>query len=1471
MLIAKACAKVEGTGVTGSVNSVSTDSTGHFSIQQPAGTYSVHVSATGFADVTTPFFSLAPGATYDTGKIQLPAVALAVYVGYADDLRPSANFPVPWAGTPNVLYIGSTSPIDAGAIRLDNNTDGALPVDGVTVDLGRPGPTFNLWGSFTVPAHGSVILTQTSQFNFDTSDYPIAQCGQTLIAGDPRVPRVAVTSNGVTTTYFDTGHILDTGGYDLACSGNESLQWRLIGTTGINANGDFLLSPPTGTSQLGQPYTVTASVTDGTGQPLSNVNVTFKVIPGPNLNTTGSGTTNASGSATFTYTSHAAGTDTIQASITNASGGVSKSNPVTVNWPAFSNLNVFVGYADDLRAGASFPNPWQGSPNVVYIGSGLPIDAGAIRIDNTSSDPVRIDNVTVNLQRPGPSFSLWGSFTIPAHGSAILTQTTQYNFDTSDFPIVGCFGTLSPTDPRIPKITVTTGGQSASYLDTTVVGATYTATAVATDAGNEPVAGLGVDFRVVTGPNTGKSGHATTDANGLATFSYSSTSVGTDTLRASITNTLGAVLTSNNVTSTWVSTVSLQLSPASATTSVGSPYNATVLVTDGGGAPLGNVFVTSRITSGPNAGKTGQGITDSTGHAVFTYFSTVTGTDTLVASVVGASGGSILSNQVTATWAAPMAITLAPSSASNPIGANYTATAFVSLGNSPSSGASVAFSVVAGPNTGRTFSATTDGTGHAIFTFTSQTIGTDVVQATTVSLTSNQVVAKWIAVPTLLTYTGALAGEVNDPMTLSARLTEAVTGSPIAGRTLTFTFGAQTLTATTDANGNASVAVTPRTTPGAVVTSVSFAASGSYTGSSTSLFINIVRDESAIRYTGKTVVADGIAQTLTAVLTDPDGGEPLTGRTVTFTIGPITATATTDANGVASAVVNIPLSLGTGSIRLTASFAGDATNVPASTSVPVILYQPESFVIWGGNTPPPRIGDRVNFWGDQWDKQVAVGDYDNSAQFKGWATPSVSPLAPCEVGVHADGKCWNSKPGQSFPPSTIERYISVIVSTSIAKNGGSVDGNIAAAVVVRVDPTPVYGNDPGKPGYGVIVAVIDDGAHLFPAATARPRVVADAAPYFFRHIIHPHAPQMVSLVQPDLGALALTSDFMAMEKTVTSVLHPAGFSVAAGNRRYSFYSPGMNLIAETALAASGAPAIAYEYVWFNGHPVAQFDNGGATHWTFTDHLGTPAVLTNADTSTYWRAEYEPFGAVYALRSADVHQPLRLPGQEAEQLNLGANGVTEREYNVFRWYRGGWGRYSQADPMVLMAGAFAYTDDNPLGLVDPFGLVPKKPSCPSTRQDLTREELERLIGPLSPPDSADLDRGCIGMSAAYQGMHVDLPETARGTKCYSTEAEARAHPCTSGQKKFVFAKQGQYEHGAPTPGPNGEVPRDTISNAGGHFNYVTAFPGGCYGWMNHMVNPNDPQKASVAPFYPHDRDYPNTIWCSTCCSKCMNSQ
>lgn len=137
--------------------------------------------------------------------------------------------------------------------------------------------------------------------------------------------------------------------------------------------------------------------------------------------------------------------------------------------------------------------------------------------------------------------------------------------------------------------------------------------------------------------------------------------------------------------------------------------------------------------------------------------------------------------------------------------------------------------------------------------------------------------------------------------------------------------------------------------------------------------------------------------------------------------------------------------------------------------------------------------------------------------------------------------------------------------------------------------------------------------------------------------------------------------------------------------------------------------ILYEYIWFGGMLVAQVDSGTVTHWTFTDHLGTPLIQTDTAGAVYWRAEHEPYGRVFALRPptlADQHQPLRLPGQEAERFNLGTNGSTERFYNIFRWYRSNWGRYTQSDPAEFESGdlnLYRYVLDNPIRFSDPHGL------------------------------------------------------------------------------------------------------------------------------------------------------------------------
>jgi RHS repeat-associated protein len=160
--------------------------------------------------------------------------------------------------------------------------------------------------------------------------------------------------------------------------------------------------------------------------------------------------------------------------------------------------------------------------------------------------------------------------------------------------------------------------------------------------------------------------------------------------------------------------------------------------------------------------------------------------------------------------------------------------------------------------------------------------------------------------------------------------------------------------------------------------------------------------------------------------------------------------------------------------------------------------------------------------------------------------------------------------------------------------------------------------------------------------------------------------------------------------------------MAGGQQRVSLYDGGDQLLAES---SSTTPAsIANEYVWFGNRPVAQFD-ANATHWSFADHLGTPLIQTDATASISWQAEYEPFGAVFSLRAGDVHQPLRLPGQEAQQFDTGANGINELSYNHARWYRPGWGRYTQSDPIGVSGDVnlYAYAGDAPDMAIDPSGL------------------------------------------------------------------------------------------------------------------------------------------------------------------------
>jgi len=174
--------------------------------------------------------------------------------------------------------------------------------------------------------------------------------------------------------------------------------------------------------------------------------------------------------------------------------------------------------------------------------------------------------------------------------------------------------------------------------------------------------------------------------------------------------------------------------------------------------------------------------------------------------------------------------------------------------------------------------------------------------------------------------------------------------------------------------------------------------------------------------------------------------------------------------------------------------------------------------------------------------------------------------------------------------------------------------------------------------------------------------------------------------------------------------------------RYFFYSPELQLLASTndsgpnvwasRLRTNSVPSVKHEFVWFAGEPLAQISGSytDGPHWYFNDHLGTPLLQTNAAATAVWRVEYEPWGDIWQRRvpapveegpDPVVDQPLRFPGQEAAMTWEG----TEERYNIFRWYRSGWGRYTQADPIGIRGdiNIFRYAAANPAAFTDRLGL------------------------------------------------------------------------------------------------------------------------------------------------------------------------
>ncbi|PYQ48457.1 MAG: hypothetical protein DMF59_15990 [Acidobacteria bacterium] len=335
-------------------------------------------------------------------------------------------------------------------------------------------------------------------------------------------------------------------------------------------------------------------------------------------------------------------------------------------------------------------------------------------------------------------------------------------------------------------------------------------------------------------------------------------------------------------------------------------------------------------------------------------------------------------------------------------------------------------------------------------------------------------------------YLGPASAGYSDELPVRARLVDE-NAAPMAARTLAFTFGGETKTATTGADGIANTTFTVSATPGSVPLLISFGTT------QTTATIVVDRDNTNLSYTGSIFLATGNVN-LSARLTHGGADHPplpVANRPIDFTLGTHVATGVTDANGVATVnMVIADAEVGGGVVVV--RFAGDAFYRESQDSRATFAFQGSAFVIWGGNATKPTIGQTVNFWGDQWVTQVTGGEWDSNASFKGWSlVNTTSDLCQADARISAAPTltpgCWDSKTGNSDPPAQLPRYISAIVSTAIKKSNDVVYGNIAGHVVIEVQSP--YDNNPGHPGLGKIVAVINDGAGIF----KRPNVTSTLA------------------------------------------------------------------------------------------------------------------------------------------------------------------------------------------------------------------------------------------------------------------------------------------------------------------------------------------------------------------------------------------
>lgn len=154
----------------------------------------------------------------------------------------------------------------------------------------------------------------------------------------------------------------------------------------------------------------------------------------------------------------------------------------------------------------------------------------------------------------------------------------------------------------------------------------------------------------------------------------------------------------------------------------------------------------------------------------------------------------------------------------------------------------------------------------------------------------------------------------------------------------------------------------------------------------------------------------------------------------------------------------------------------------------------------------------------------------------------------------------------------------------------------------------------------------------------------------------------------------------------------------AGGERHGYLYHRRQLLAET----DGEGRLRRTWLHWQGRVVGFLEHAADAaprlYLVLGDHLGTPAMVTDAAGRPVWSGRASAFGRLLG-QEGTLHQPLRLPGQVADP-------ETGLHDNYQRTYDPASARYLEPDPLGIAGGpeAYAYAGGDPVTGADPLGLV-----------------------------------------------------------------------------------------------------------------------------------------------------------------------